>query len=59
MDILSGKIGEGRFAFVELKLILETAALFRITSFYKEGKYLRTSLEARRRMISNLLEGKA
>ncbi len=35
---LSGSVGEGRFAFVELKLILDTDSLFRITSFYKDGK---------------------
>jgi hypothetical protein len=58
MDTLSGKIGEGRFAFVELKLILDNAELFQITSFYLEGKYIRTTLEAQRRIVSKLLEDK-
>ncbi len=58
MDTLSGKIGEGRFAFVELKLILDNASLFRITSFYLEGKYIRTTLKKRQRLISTLLEDK-
>ena len=58
LDKLSGSIGEGRFAFVELKLILETDSLFRITSFYKDGKYIRTTREKRRTMISKLLQGK-
>jgi hypothetical protein len=58
MDTMSGKIGEGRFAFVELKFILDNEALFRITSFYLEGKYIRTTLEARRRLLSKLLENK-
>jgi hypothetical protein len=58
LDTLSGSVGEGRFAFIELKLILETDALFRITSFYKDGKYIRAPREKLRTMVSKLLEGK-
>jgi hypothetical protein len=58
LDTLSGSVGEGRFAFVELKLILDTDSLFRITSFYKDGKYIRTTLEKMRTIVSTLLEGK-
>jgi hypothetical protein len=58
LDTLSGSVGEGRFAFVELKLILETDTLFRITSFYKNGKFIRTTREKMRTIISKLLEGK-
>lgn len=58
MDVLSGKIGGARFAFIELKLIMNTDALFRITSFYKEGRYIRMPLEARRNFISKLLENR-
>jgi hypothetical protein len=58
LDTLSGSVGEGRFAFFELKLILETDALFRITSFYKDGRYIRTTREKMRTRVSNLLEGK-
>lgn len=58
LDTLSGAVNEGRFAFVELKLILDTETLFRITSFYKDGKYLRMTLEGIRRIVSKLLEGK-
>lgn len=58
MDTLSGTLGEGRFAFIELKMILDNENLFRITSFYKDGKYIRTTREKMRLMISKLLEGK-
>jgi hypothetical protein len=58
MDTLSGSVGEGRFAFIELKMILETENLFRITSFYKDGKYIRTTHDKSRLMVSKLLEGK-
>lgn len=58
MDMLSGTVGEGRFAFVELKLISDTDSLFRITTFYKDGKYVRTTRERMRAIVSQLLEGK-
>jgi hypothetical protein len=58
MDTLSGALGEGRFAFAELKLISEADSLFRITSFYKDGKYIRTTRAVLRRTVSKLLEGK-
>jgi hypothetical protein len=58
MDTLSGTLGEGRFAFIELKMIFENEALFRITSFYKNGKYIRVTREKLRLMVSELLEGK-
>jgi hypothetical protein len=58
MNTLSGAVGEGRFAFIELKLILDSDALFRITSFYKDGKYIRTKRTKMRKRITKLLEGK-
>lgn len=58
MDTLSGTIGEGRFAFVELKLIYESDALFRITSFYRGGRYIRTTREKMRGIVRQLLQGK-
>ena len=58
LDTLSGSLGEGRFAFVELKLISDTGALFRITSFYKHGKYIRATLEKLHTLVSALLEDK-
>jgi hypothetical protein len=58
LDTLSGAVGEGRFAFYELKLIADNDPLFRITSFYKNGRYVRTTHAKLRTMISLLLEGK-
>lgn len=58
LEKLSGSIGEGRFAFFELKIILETDSLFRIASFYKDGQYIRTTREMMRTLVSKLLEGK-
>jgi hypothetical protein len=58
MDTLSGLLGEGRLAFLELQLISDTDALFRITSFYQDGKYIRATLAALRTIVSNLLAGK-
>lgn len=43
MDSLSGKLGKGRFAFAELKLILENDHLFRIAAFYLRGKHIRAT----------------
>jgi hypothetical protein len=57
-DVLTGSLGEGRFAFVELKLISDTPALFRITSFYKDGKYIRATLSMRYLIVSKILQGK-
>ena len=58
MDILSGTVGEGRFAFVELKLIAENDDFFLVTSFYKAGKFVRASRETMRTMVFQLLDGK-
>jgi len=58
LDTLSGLVGEGRFAFVELKLIFDSGTLFRITSFYKDGTYIRTTHEKMRTIVAKLLEGK-
>jgi hypothetical protein len=58
LDSLSGAVGEGRFAFIELKLTSDIDALFRITSLYKDGKYIRTTRDKMRAIVSELLEGK-
>ena len=53
LDSLSGSLGEGRFAFVELKLISDTDTLFRITSFYKDGKSVRGAREKLRALTAD------
>ena len=58
MDTLSGLLGEGRFSFIELKIISDIEDLFRITSFYKDGKFIRTSRDKMRMLVHKLLEGK-
>jgi hypothetical protein len=58
LDTLSGSLGERRFAFVELKLISDTDSLFRITSFYEHGKYIRATREKLRALVSALLDEK-